>query len=191
MKPKLLTVAEIAKELQIPESTVRYYRDRFLDYIPYVGEGRAKRYRLETLDVLRFIAEGFNRKLTATEIEEGLSRMVARNIDVEETTAMTAAAVQQQSHFSMSPQVMEEIRNIMGQFTQAMNVIADQKEEIAELRKVVVVLKEQQEQQKQYIESSLNEQNEKFMAAIQSIQEEREAASKKKTWWRRLFEEKG
>ena len=190
MKPKLLTVAEIAKELQIPESTVRYYRDRFLDYIPYVGEGRAKRYRLETLDVLRFIAEGFNRKLTATEIEEGLSRMVARNIDVEEATAMTAAAVQQQSHFSMSPQVMEEIRNIMGQFTQAMNVIADQKEEIAELRKVVVVLKEQQEQQKQYIESSLNEQNEKFMAAIQSIQEEREAVSKKKTWWRRLFEEK-
>ncbi len=36
----LLTAAQIAKELNLPESTVRYYRDRFTEYIPTTGEGR-------------------------------------------------------------------------------------------------------------------------------------------------------
>jgi hypothetical protein len=39
---ELLTVAEIAKRLRLPESTVRYYRNRFNAYVPSVGSGRAK-----------------------------------------------------------------------------------------------------------------------------------------------------
>lgn len=53
MENKLLTIAQIAKELRMPESTARYYRDKFIEYIPYVGEGRSKRYRPETVEVLR------------------------------------------------------------------------------------------------------------------------------------------
>jgi hypothetical protein len=45
---------------------------------------------------LRFIAEGFKRNLTATDIEDGLSRMVARNIEIEKATSITTAATQQQ-----------------------------------------------------------------------------------------------
>ncbi|MBJ7939533.1 MerR family transcriptional regulator, partial [Bacillus cereus] len=54
MEQILLTISQIAKELQIPESTARYYRDRFINYIPFVGKGRAKKYRPETVEILRF-----------------------------------------------------------------------------------------------------------------------------------------
>jgi DNA-binding transcriptional MerR regulator len=92
MGKSLLTIAEIAKELDMPESTVRYYRDRFINYIPFTGKGRGRRYRRETIDILRFIAEGFNRSLNAAEIEKGLALMVARNMEVENETAATTAA---------------------------------------------------------------------------------------------------
>jgi len=32
----LLTIADMARQLGIPEATVRYYRDRFTAYIPSV-----------------------------------------------------------------------------------------------------------------------------------------------------------
>ncbi|MGA3602949.1 hypothetical protein [Lysinibacillus agricola] len=66
MEKELLTMAQIAKQLNLAESTARFYRDRFEDFIPSIpstGEGRKKRYPL------RFIAEGFNRNLTAMELQ--------------------------------------------------------------------------------------------------------------------------
>ncbi|MCM3677235.1 hypothetical protein M3699_26455 [Peribacillus simplex] len=47
MEKQLLTMAQIAKQLNL-------------------GEGRKKRYKSETVEVLRFIAEGFKRNLNAT-----------------------------------------------------------------------------------------------------------------------------
>ncbi|WP_081904367.1 MerR family transcriptional regulator [Brevibacillus thermoruber] len=55
MPGKLLTIAEIAKQLDIPESTARFYRDRFEAFVPSVGEGRKKRYLPEAAEVLRFM----------------------------------------------------------------------------------------------------------------------------------------
>lgn len=39
---ELMTMAEIAKQSGLPESTVRYYRERFAPYVPAVGEGRGR-----------------------------------------------------------------------------------------------------------------------------------------------------
>ena len=36
---KLLTIAEIAKQFQLPESTARFYCKRFMDFMPHVGHG--------------------------------------------------------------------------------------------------------------------------------------------------------
>lgn len=52
----LLTLRQLASELDLPESTVRYYRDAFLDHIPAIGSGRRRRYPREALDVLRTVA---------------------------------------------------------------------------------------------------------------------------------------
>ncbi|MFC3884700.1 hypothetical protein ACFOU2_14825, partial [Bacillus songklensis] len=105
-----------------------------------MGDGRHRRYRPETADILRFIAEGFNRNLTAVEIEEGLSLTAVRNMGVEEETAMRTAAAQQQSNqqaISVQVEVGEEFQELMKQTQVAMQIMAQQKEEIMELRKAV------------------------------------------------------
>ncbi|MFI5208349.1 MAG: MerR family transcriptional regulator, partial [Gemmatimonadales bacterium] len=55
----LLTLRQLAEELNLPESTVRYYRDAFLDHIPSVGTGRRRRYPREAIAVLRSIADDY------------------------------------------------------------------------------------------------------------------------------------
>lgn len=192
MEQTLLTISQIAKELQIPESTARYYRDRFINYIPFVGKGRAKKYRPETVEILRFIAEGFNRNLTAMEIEDGLSRMVARNVEVEEETATTIAAAQQQWEDRGIPiqvEVGEKFQQMMNQFTLAMEVIADQKQEIAELRKTVGELQDKQQEHEKQIESKLKLSDEKLIEVIKEIQETKEQieTTESSSWWRRLW----
>ncbi len=55
----LLSLKQLAAELGLPESTVRYYRDAFLDHIPSVGSGRRRRYPPQAVAVLRSIAESY------------------------------------------------------------------------------------------------------------------------------------
>lgn len=56
-EPELLTIAELSRALDIPESTARYYCNRFAEYLPASGEGRRRRFTRESLDVLRKITE--------------------------------------------------------------------------------------------------------------------------------------
>jgi DNA repair exonuclease SbcCD ATPase subunit len=50
---KLYTLAEIAQELNLPESTLRYYRKALGDRIPAVGTGRQARFPEEAIEVFR------------------------------------------------------------------------------------------------------------------------------------------
>lgn len=94
-----LTNADIARHLDLPESTVRYYRDRFVAYLPMVGEGRNRRYQPEALEVFRVIAEILRNNGTATDVEAALSRMFPRNSDVPAESQQQDATTQQQSVF--------------------------------------------------------------------------------------------
>ncbi|WEZ10427.1 MerR family transcriptional regulator (plasmid) [Priestia flexa] len=194
---KLMTIAEVAKELDIPESTARYYRDSFIDYIPSVGEGRKKRYRSETVEVLRFIAEGFKRKLTATEIENGLSQMFPRNFDIEQPTAVTTAAAQQQAENDVKQYALQ-LQIAFEQMGKTMQVIADQKEEIAELRKHVADVEKKQQHQEDYINNKLEERDQKLIQSLRDSQETKKlllevqeqiatSLEEKKSWWQKLW----
>ena len=76
---RLLTVRDIARELGLPESTVRYYRDGFAGYLPAVGTGRRRRYPLEAILLLRAVAEGYAQNRSRGEIEHALSELLGRN----------------------------------------------------------------------------------------------------------------
>lgn len=177
MEQQLLTMAHIAKELKLAESTARFYRDRFENFIPSVGEGRKKRYKPETVDILRFIAEGFNRNLTATDIEDGLSRMFAMNIEVEQETATTTAVTQQQPNNDALQAVLEQMNTTL-------LIIADQKEEIAELRKQVALVEKEQQKQQEYMEF-LREHDKTLMRSIREAQEMKRTLviAQQKKWW--------
>jgi len=64
----LFTLRELADQLALPESTVRYYRDAFLDHIPAVGTGRRRRYPPAAFAVLRSIARGYSAGLSRAEV---------------------------------------------------------------------------------------------------------------------------
>lgn len=179
MERKLLTIAEIAKQLDIPESTVRFYRDRFEMFVPSVGEGRKKRYLPEAAEVLRFIADSFKRNATAMEIDEALSRVFPRNIDFHDETAVTTAAAQQQSIFPS-----EQLTILIAHLTTSMQTMADQKQEIAELRKQISDLQNEQVHQ--------IERSRRLDEAMTSILELRKEIAKireqeKLPWWKKLL----
>jgi DNA-binding transcriptional MerR regulator len=180
MPGKLLTIAEIAKQLDIPESTARFYRDRFEAFVPSVGEGRKKRYLPEAAEVLRFIAENFKRNATATEIEEALSRMFPRTVEFRDETAVTTAAAQQQQVFVPS----DQLHGLFTHLATAMQTMAEQKQEIAELRKRISDMEDEQACQ---LERS--KRLDEAMAAILEVRKEIAAIREKENrpWWKRFL----
>lgn len=71
---KLLSVAEIARELEIPESTVHYWKNRFSQHLPSVGKGRQKRFKPEAVEVFSTIARMLKEGHTARDVMESLSQ---------------------------------------------------------------------------------------------------------------------
>jgi DNA-binding transcriptional MerR regulator len=89
--PGLLTIAEIAKRFDLPESTARYYCKRFLDFIPHVGHGKRRRYRPEALDVFAIIVPEIKKRKDAAAVEAVLEESFPR-VPVEADAAGSRAA---------------------------------------------------------------------------------------------------
>ncbi len=95
-----LTIAEIARALSLPESTVRYYRDRFAGYVPSQGQGRSRRYEPAALEVLRSIADAMRSNVPQEEIEQRLAASYPLTVDADKSITrpqQQSAATQQQS----------------------------------------------------------------------------------------------
>lgn len=71
---KVLSVAEIARELELPESTVHYWKNRFAQHLPSVGRGRQKRFRPEAVEVFATISQLLKEGHTARDVMDQLSR---------------------------------------------------------------------------------------------------------------------
>lgn len=76
----LLSIADISRHFSLPESTTRYYCKRFAAFIPSVGEGRRRRYRPETLEVIAAILEQMQKSRTAASVENALLARFPRNV---------------------------------------------------------------------------------------------------------------
>lgn len=88
----LLSIADISRHFSLPESTTRYYCKRFAAFIPSVGEGRRRRYRQETLDVIGFILQEMRQSRTAAAVEATLHERFPQNaLALERPTAPAAA----------------------------------------------------------------------------------------------------
>ncbi|WP_305791227.1 MerR family transcriptional regulator [Thermaerobacter sp. FW80] len=92
MERQLLTIADIARHLDLPESTVRYYRDRFAEFIPSVGEGRGRRYPPEALDVFRTIADAMRSGAPKDEVEAALRARFALTVGPDSSSHRSNAA---------------------------------------------------------------------------------------------------
>ena len=125
----LLTIKDIARRLNIPESTARYYRDKFPEYVPTVGTGRKKRYKPEAVDILRLIAEGLRNGSSAIEIESELSLQYEAIMDIEPEPQQLA---QQRSN---SLELYKQDIDSRLELAEAIKALVDQNNELIELLK--------------------------------------------------------
>ena len=73
-REQYISLREIGRRLNIPPSSVVYYKDKFSKFIPSSGgQGRRQRYPHEALDVFRRIREMFEKNWSAEQIEQNLS----------------------------------------------------------------------------------------------------------------------
>ena len=91
----LLSIADISRHFSLPESTTRYYCKRFAAFIPSVGDGRRRRYRRETLDVIAAILEQMQKSRTAAAVEDALLARFPRNALALADSPLPAMAPQQ------------------------------------------------------------------------------------------------
>ncbi len=126
---ELLTIKDIARRLDIPESTARYYRDKWPEYIPTEGSGRNKRYKPEAVDVLRLIAEGLRNGRSATEIENELSLKYQATTDIEPEPQQLPQ--QRSSNLELYRQDIESRQEL----AQAINDLVKQNQELIKLLK--------------------------------------------------------
>ena len=119
-EPNLLTIAELARNLDLPESTARYYCNRFATHLPSVGEGRRRRYKPEALEKLRIIAQAMRRNKNAYAVDLAL-----RN----EENGLHAVgpmpvSVSHEAAFAGSAQFVNQVISLMESQTKAMQDIA-------------------------------------------------------------------
>jgi hypothetical protein len=76
---KYVSLREVGRQLNIPPSTVVYYKDRFARYIPSEGgQGRRSRYPVRVLAIFRRIRELFEHNWSAQQIEAELAARFSR-----------------------------------------------------------------------------------------------------------------
>lgn len=68
----MLTIAEIAKRYDLPESTARYYCKRFRKFLPHIGDGKRRRYLEESLPVIETILEEMGNSKNSSAVEAKL-----------------------------------------------------------------------------------------------------------------------
>ncbi len=54
---ELLRIKDIAQQLNMPESTARYYRDKFIKYIPNQKKGKITRYNQTAVGIIKAISD--------------------------------------------------------------------------------------------------------------------------------------
>ena len=117
----VLSIADISRHFNLPESTTRYYLKRFAAYIPSVGEGRRRRFRPETLDIITAILEEMKQSRTAQAVEEALAVRFPRNAVAVVPSQEVAQAAGANMVQGMAPQILI---NILERQTQALELIA-------------------------------------------------------------------
>ncbi|QAZ69406.1 MerR family transcriptional regulator [Solidesulfovibrio carbinolicus] len=77
---RLYSIATMAKILDMPESTLHYWKNRFDDVLPSFGTGRGKRYRAEAVAIFRDIGALLAQGLSAGDVRSELARRYPVNV---------------------------------------------------------------------------------------------------------------
>ncbi|GHV53967.1 hypothetical protein FACS1894206_05750 [Deltaproteobacteria bacterium] len=113
---KLLTIAELARKLSLPESTARYYCNRFAAHLSSVGNGRRKRYQPEALETLRSITATMRRDKSAFAVDLALR---------EAQEPPSASSSVSSANFTDNASLMDKMLSLLEKQTAALLGIAE------------------------------------------------------------------
>lgn len=189
---ELLSIKDISQELGIPQSTLRYYRDLFIEYLPATGEGKKKRFYPEAVEVFQAIAKGMHQNKSSDDIVNDLNKRFTRFIEIDETQDGSATYSQKDENGqsrALSPveqldgsaimAVIASQNQALQQIAATINVVNEQQEELYNLKQEVVKLEER-------LETELTDHFQLVDTRLRQVMEEREN-SKPKSFWQRLF----
>lgn len=122
---------QLAERLDAPPSTVAFWRDRFGEWIPAQGSGRARRYPPEALDALRIIATMSRAGTPQSVIESELQRLgFGRVIEAQPTTTTTT----QQQDTTTAADLAAALQALTGEVAAMRQELLSSRREVAELR---------------------------------------------------------
>lgn len=192
----LLSIKDISQELGIPQSTLRYYRDLFLDYLPATGEGKKKRFYPEAIKVFEAISKSMHKNKSFEDITNDLNQRFTRFIEIDETNeeAQESSATQSQQQEISQIQALTPLTQLDG--SAIMAVVASQNQALQQIAATISVVNEQQEELQnlksevtkleERLENELTDHFQLVDCRLRQIMEEKET-SKPKSFWQRLF----
>ncbi len=144
MSNELLSLREIGRRLNIPPSTVVYYKDRFADFIPpHAGKGRRKKYPSEALTIFKEIRTMFENNWSAEQIEQNLSEDFSHLFKPGNSGAAAGGLTENRNaEQETRPALVTEITTVLDKMSGVLENQALFRTEIDSLRAEVVQLKQ-------------------------------------------------
>lgn len=179
---------QIARELDIAASTLRYWKDNFYPFLESVKRGNKIRYRESSIQVFKRIKELKEQHYNFEDIDNVLMREFPVDID---DLAKEQQGNERVSNEQASVMNTDKSESLIDE-NKLKAIIKQQTNMIQELYGEVEQLKNNNEQLRNDINNKLEEQNKKLeqrdqelMNAIRQLQEQKE--EEKRPFWKRIF----
>lgn len=155
-----LSLREIGRRLNIPPSSVVYYKDRFAPFIPsHDGRGKRTRYPQEAVTIFKEIRTMFESNWSAEEIEQALARKFGAAHDV----GPDFAAPEQEER------PLQELAGVIDKMSDLLENQSLFRAEIDSLRGEVAQLRQERDE----LEQRYRQRVEELQAEIEQLRQER------------------
>ncbi|EJR90783.1 hypothetical protein IKE_05634 [Bacillus cereus VD196] len=182
---KTYSLADIARILGRPRTTLQAWRDQFKPYLPTVAgtRGRTLRYEKEALELFRLIAD----MKDVQEPPEVIEQMLKQNIDyivveeVEEDDGITKSIIQT---------MYEGMNKIVIHFEEQKAMNMELLKRIDNLEQTNQTLLDKVDEQQKTIDGKINNRDQQLLEVVREIQETKKiiaSTQQEKSWFTRLF----
>lgn len=183
---KTYSLADIARILQKPRTTIQAWRDQFKPYLPTVSgtKGRTLRYQRESLELFKLIANMKDAQEPSDVIDNVLKGTVNYIVIDEEATQDD---IMNKPILQMMYENMNEV-TVHLQNQEALNIqLIQHMKEVKETNKILLI---KIEEQQQVFDSKISSKDQKLLELIWEVQEAKKliaSSQQEKSWFTKLF----